>query len=326
VTPVLAALFGAGVGSGVFVVIRSLIRDRTVPLSALGVLLSSSGTPVSELDADPGGRRPGELSAVQAWLGRLGARLLDSTGVGDTGRLRDQLRVLDRSLERHCYEKVLGAVAGFSLPVITGVVLVAGGVRPPVVLMLLVSVLVAAAGFVYPDLLLADRVAKRRRAFRHALSSYLDLVTIMMAGGAGLRSALEGAADAGDGWAFAEIRGALRRAETSRRSIWEVFEELSAELGVDELRELSASIALAGESGAKIKDSLSAKADAMRAAQAAQLEAEAESQTEKMIVPVVVLIVGLVLFIGYGAMQAVTSDGAQFNQSIQPADPPPFQP
>jgi hypothetical protein len=96
-----------------------------------------------------------------------------------------------------------------------------------------------------------------------------------------------------------------------------VFDELGIELGVDELRELSASVALVGESGAKIKDSLSAKADAMRAAQAAHLEAEAERQTERMIVPVVILVVGLVLFIGYGAMQAITADHAQLDQ---PAD------
>ena len=42
-----------------------------------------------------------------------------------------------------------------------------------------------------------------------ALSSYLDLVDVVLAGGAGIETALEAAAEAGDGWAFAEIRGAL---------------------------------------------------------------------------------------------------------------------
>ena len=45
----------------------------------------------------------------------------------------------------------------------------------------------------------------------------------------------------------------------------------------------------------------------MRAALAAEIEAAAEVQTEKMIVPVVVLIIGMVLFIGYGAVDAIST-------------------
>jgi Flp pilus assembly protein TadB len=316
-TWLLAALFGGGVGCGLLLVVRAFTRDRTVPLSQVRAVLASTGVAASELDAPSVSAGANELGSLAGWLARVGVGLLGAAGLADDPGLHDRLRVLDKSIERHAYEKLLGMVAGFGLPVLTGAVLVAGGVQPPPLLILLAATAAAAGGFFYPDLPLAERAERRRRAFRHALSSYLDLVTIMMAGGAGPRSALESAAEAGDGWAFAEIRGALRRAETARRSTWEVFDELGIELGVDELRELSASVALVGESGAKIKDSLSAKADAMRAAQAAYLEAEAERQTERMIVPVVILVVGLVLFIGYGAMQAITADQAQLDQ---PAD------
>ncbi len=37
---------------------------------------------------------------------------------------------------------------------------------------------------------------------------------------------------------------------------------------------------------------------------------KAETQTEKMIVPVVVMILGLVLFIAFGAVSAITDNGA----------------
>jgi Flp pilus assembly protein TadB len=319
VTSLVVVLLGGGMGCGLFVVIRAFFKDRTVPLPALRAAVASTGVSASETEVS-GTPRP-DLGPAQIWLARIGGGLLGSGGLTDVDRLRNQLRVLDKSVERHSYEKMLGAVAGFCLPVAVGAVLVAGGVRPPVVLILLAGLGLGLAGFLYPDLPLNDRVEQRRQAFRHTLSSYLDLVTIMMAGGSGPRSALEGAADAGDGWAFAEIRAALRRAATARRSTWEVFEELGIELGIDELRELAASISLAGESGAKIKESLSAKADAMRAAQAAQIETDAERQTEKMIVPVVVLIVGLVLFIGYGAMEAITAEPNQ----AQPAPDIPAQ-
>ena len=101
----------------------------------------------------------------------------------------------------------------------------------------------------------------------------------------------------------------------ARHGAGELFDELGADLGIEELQELSSNVALAGGQGAKVKQSLIAKADAMRAAQAAQLEAAAEVQTEKMIIPVVVLIIGMVLFIGYGAVDAISSPGTQFEDA-----------
>ena len=72
-----------------------------------------------------------------------------------------------------------------------------------------------------------------------------------------------------------------------------------------------------------MKQSLIAKADAMRAALSAEIEAAAEIQTEKMIVPVVVLIIGMVLFIGYGAVDAISTPGTGQIPQItnQQADP-----
>ena len=69
-------------------------------------------------------------------------------------------------------------------------------------------------------------------------------------------------------------------------------------------------MSLAGGHGARVKDSLTAKADSLRAALAAEVEAAAESQTEKMIVPVMVMILGLILFIGYGAVEAISNPSA----------------
>lgn len=310
--PYLAALLGGGVGVGVFIILRSFTRNRTIALTDLNAVLTSTGTSVATLNShDPTSLVGDELTDGQARLGRFGVKILSSIGLSDVAKLNDQLRILHKSVERHAYEKVLGAVAGFTLPIVFGAALVAGGITVPVVVLLMVSVFAALAGFFYPDIPLTEKVEDRRRGFRHALSSYLDLVTILLAGGAGTESALEGAADAGDGWAFAEIRQTLRRARLTRRSPWEVLEELGIELGVPELQELASSVALAGGQGAKVKSSLSAKADAMRAHQAAELEGSAESQTEKMIIPVVVLIVGLVLFIGYGALEAITADPTQ---------------
>jgi Flp pilus assembly protein TadB len=243
-------------------------------------------------------------------------RLVDAFGIGNQTQLRNQLRILDRPIERHAYEKTLGAIAGFLLPnLVTATTALAGAPLNPVI-GLLAGLACGIGGFLYPDLPLGERVEARQQAFRHALSSYLDLVTIILAGGGGVESALRGAAEAGDGWAFEEIRSALRRAEFTGATPWDAFNDLGHELGVNELTELAASVGLAGGQGAKIRRSLAAKADALRAQQAAAIETNAETRTEKMIVPVTVMIIGLTLFVGFGAVEAIATDGTATTPAV----------
>jgi Flp pilus assembly protein TadB len=202
-----------------------------------------------------------------------------------------------------------GGLAGMFLPLVFAAVLAVGGVTVPAGWVAVLAVGLGIGGFVWPDLGLAERIERRRRDFRHSLSAYLDLVTIILAGGGGLETALQTSADLGEGWAFTEIRNALSRARLTNRTPWEVFDDLGTELGVDELRELAASAHLAGDQGARIRASLAAKADSMRAAQTAAIEAQAEAATEKMLLPVVTLVVGMILFIGFGVVQAISTPG-----------------
>ena len=70
--------------------------------------------------------------------------------------------------------------------------------------------LAAAAGLWFaPDLDVRAEAARRRRDFTHAFISYLQLVRLARAAGAGTSEALEYAARTGDGWAFARIAAVL---------------------------------------------------------------------------------------------------------------------
>lgn len=301
----LAVVLGCGMGIGLLIIARGSQR-RPVPLARVVARLDRVVARPAAVSAQH------ELSHTQRRLGGIGLRLLDSLNFVDTAHLSRQLRVLDKSVERHAYEKVLAASVGFSLPVVVAVILrVGAGTDIGSIPTLLAAVTLATVGFFYPDLPLNDRVSERRLAFRHALSSYLNMVTIAIAGGAGIESALEGAAEGGDGWAFAELRSALRYARVSNETIWDQFEKLGHELGVAELVELASSVALAGGQGAKVKQSLVAKAESLQSALAAQLEADAESQSERMIVPVTILILALTMFIGYGAVEAISTPGEE---------------
>ena len=309
-------LLGAGVGSGVLLIIRA-IEPRPTPLlvSLRAVRQPGRGVGV-DVDVSQAEAEGWLSSPLHRRVGRLATRLTASVGFGESEVLKEQLRVLDKPIERHAYEKLLGATVGFVLPILMLGTMAAGDVSVSPLVALGFSVAFGAAGFFYPDLPLGERVKKRQQTFRHALSSWLDLGTIILAGGGGIETALAGAADAGDGWAFEEIRTALRRADLTGRTPWDLLDELGATIGVDELRELAASVALAGGQGAKIRQSLAAKAEALRAQQGAEIETNAEERTEKMIVPVTVMIVpvtvmivGLTLFIGFGAVDAIGTDG-----------------
>lgn len=296
----LMMIVAGGVGFGLWTVGRAL-RPRPIPLATTIRSVRQPGVSLLEQEG-----RPNELAGG---LGETASRVLATLGLGQSEALAAQLRILDKPPERHAFEKLLAATAGLSLPLLTGTALVVGGVSVNPAVIIIASAVLAAGGFFYPDLPLTEQVEKRQQAFRHALSSWLDLVTIILAGGGGIETALTGAAEAGDGWAFDELRRALRRAELTGRTPWEVLDELGATLQITELSELAASVSLAGGQGAKIRQSLAAKADALRAQQAADIETNAEERTEKMIVPVTVMVIGLTLFIGFGAIDAISTDG-----------------
>ncbi len=188
--------------------------------------------------------------------------------------------------------------------------MIVNGVAVPVGGVVVVALVAACGGFVLPDLLLRDAARHRRRAFSAALSSYLDLVNVVLAGGSGTETALEAAAEAGDGWVFVELRGALSRSRALRRSPWDCLADLGDELGVAELQELAASVRLAGQQGARVRASLAAKAASLRGHQLSRIEAAAQSASERMAVPTVLLFTGFLLFIGYPAVAEILGTGS----------------
>lgn len=296
-TILVAALCGAAIVVGLIMAWRAL-RPSPPRLARVLSDLSRRGTAI------------GDAAVTRDWKTKAGQATLafgDATGLVDTGRLRSRLRILGRSPEEHAFRKLFGAIVGFSAPLVVAGMVGLAGVSVSPGWMTALAATGAMVGFFVPDMGLADQIEAQRQAFSHALSAYLDLVTIILAGGGGLETALHSAADAGDGWAFEEIRHTLRQSRLAGYSPWEGFDLLGSELGVAELRELAASARLAGDHGARIRDSLSAKADSLRAHQTAMVEARAEAATEKMLLPVVGLVVGMILFVGYGVVEAIST-------------------
>ena len=291
------ALLGAIFGAGLLTIGRG-VRRRPLRLDALVSRLNRPAF-LTEAPAVPVDQRvpPAILNS------RLFARV---RGVVTPGTARD-LRIVGRTADRHAFDKISCALAMLIMPVAFNTCLGAIGMAlPGGGLMTTFSGFIGcAAGFVLPDMLLKSHAATRRRSFEHALSSYVDLVNVLLAGGAGVESALEAAAEAGDGPTFQELRSALVRSRTMRRSHWDVFAELGDALGVEPLSELAASMQLAGEQGARVRLSLAAKAASLRARQMGQIEAAAESASERMGLPVAAMFLGFLVFLGYPAIQQI---------------------
>ena len=96
-----------------------------------------------------------------------------------------------------------------------------------------------------------------------------------------------------------------RRSRLRRRSPWHELRALGSRWGIPELVEVAGSMSLSGEHGARIRTSLAARADSMRARQVAEIEAIAQSATERMGLPVMLLFVGFMVSLGYPALQEV---------------------
>ncbi len=289
-----ALLAGAGIGLGLWLVIMGL-RPRPQPLAK--ALAALNPPPVEVL---PEGIELGWT----ARLGRPGARLLARTGL-PTARTRRDLATLGKPVSVHLAEQVGAGLVGLLAPPVFALLLALGGVGLGVEVPAGASLLMAGIGFIAPELSARSEAGKHRAGFQHALSSFLDLVVVAVAGGAGVDQALDDAASVGRGPAYDELRYALTEARDAHLPPWNTLAQLGARVGVDELQQLAATVGLAGTEGARVRTSLRSRAAALRTRQLTDAEGEANAATERMNLPMVALLAGFLIFIGYPAISAV---------------------
>ncbi|MEV8609529.1 type II secretion system F family protein [Amycolatopsis sp. NPDC051373] len=288
-----ALLLGAGTGGGLWLLLTWVRPPRPALGERLAQLAPPPAAPIT--------------TTRDAWVRRWGrpvVPVLRALGLPGAA-IETDLQVLGRGADTHLAAKVLLALSGLLAPWLLHALLVAFGSALGTEVSLLAGVIFAALGFLLPDLDVRAKAARRRRDFRAALSAFLDLVWITLAGGAGVEAALIDAATVGHGPAFHKIRQALHAAQLTRTTPWAALRRLGEELDITELAELAASLSLAGTEGARIRLSLAAKAQALRTHQLTDAEAEAQAATERMALPVALLFLGFLTFIAYPAVLQV---------------------
>ena len=295
-----AVLGGAGLGVGVWALLIWMLPPRPSLAQALAATRATP-PPRDWLTVSP---------QPVGWVTRIGApavHLLAKLGLPSPARRRD-LQVLGGTPETFLTQKALLALTGLLGPTLLQTALLVGDLTWGWQVPLLAGLLAAAGGFWFPDIQVRGQAARRRTTFRHALSAYLNLIRVTLAGGAGVEAALWDAAGVGDGPAFVSLRRALSTARLTRTTPWATLRQLGEDLDVPELAELASSIALAGTEGAKVRASLAAKATALRTRQLTDTEGEAHAATERMSLPVALLFTGFLVFLGYPALITVLAN------------------
>jgi tight adherence protein C len=303
-----AILWGAVVGWGVYLLIRVWLRPRPGVASMIARIDSGSRSmqtrTVTQLEVHQG--RAGGINGLMA---RLSDRLevLAADRGWRLGRVRADLAIMNRTVGSFLATKtVLGLVFFLLAPLLWSALRVAGIPLSPAIPAFAAVVLGVFAFFV-PDLALRGEAAQRRRDFRRVVGIFLDLVAMNLAGGRGLPEALLSASTISEQWALVRIRQALANARLFGTTPWAALGDLGKEVDVEELTDLSAALLLAADDGAKIRQSLSARAATLRRRELADAEGDAGEQSQSMLVAQLVLCLAFMVFLAYPAVSALTS-------------------
>ena len=209
----------------------------------------------------------------------------------------EDLALLGQDRESWIATKVGYGLLGLACPLALSALISLANPRLTWSVPVVVSIVCGVALFFAPDLVTRVNAAERRADFRQILTSYLDLVSLERGAGAGPTEALEAAAEIGDGWAFRRISGALNAARRSGAPPWTALAGLARETGISELADIADIAEVAGQEGAKILDTLAARAASMRAEALAAERARAGARSTTMVIPIALLGAGFLLLL-----------------------------
>ena len=253
--------------------------------------LRRSPSPVDHLQAEP--------SALHA----IGTLALKSSFVQRHVAAASALRIVGRPPVLHAGYLVAAAVAGALVPPLIVALLAVGGI---VSLGIFVPVGVSVVAAMLAPLLLhvtttaaADEI---RTDLRHQLSSYLDVMTMLLAGNSGHEGALEQAAAAGDGLLFRELRRRMREVATTGESMVGALTLVARDLEIDELEQVATAAALSAAEGSPVARTLAAKCSTLRSTLAADDEAKARVRNDKVTPPLVAMALLFMALIIYPAL------------------------
>jgi len=296
----LAVLAGLGIGAAIWL-IASGISPSPIPLDRA---LARLGQPQPHADPAPEGGASAEIR-LGTWLRRFGPveRLIDT--------MRADLRVLRRNPDEQAAEIAAYAAVGLLwAPIVSAGALVLG-FPVPLLLPLWLSIAGAVGTVVLSVRHIRAKAREARITFGHALSAYCDVVAMTVSAGYELHAAMFDAASRGGGWPFVELRGALDRGFLAGERPWDSLSKLGTALGVDDLVDVGATLALAGDEGAAVGETLASKARSIRERLVAETERQTAGATERMALPGAMVLLGFLWLLAYPALHQILQEAGK---------------
>ena len=276
----LGALSGIGLAAGLFALAPASRVDLPAALHQA----------TTHRAAPPGTRPSWPVTArLAGWVQRCPHPWL---GLPDT-----DLDLLDISPEQYLVRRLRGAALGLTAGIVLGAVGLTTDLVPAVG-SVVCGLAGAAVGGMLPYFQLREAATQRRDAYRRVLAVYLDLVAQERSAGRAATPALREAAEASDHPLLLRIRATVLQAHRLGHTPWDALRDLGARLAVPELVDV-ADLADTAADGAAIATSLHTKATSLRHAALADDTTTANARSEKLTIPVALLMLaflGLLLY------------------------------
>lgn len=286
----LLATIGAGalLGAGLAVILAGLTRWHPVLSDALAMLDERHPRQATEASGAPGTR-----AAVFRVLVDVARRLPGSVGERD-------LEILQLDRDRHLIGRLGTALAYAAIGPALAVVLLVLDASLPVVVPTGFCVVGAVVGWTSYGRRTRDRADDVREELRYVLVAYLQQVSLLRRGGAGIATALGLPPQLlDDSEPMRRIGREFELAERAGLMPWEGLRRFGTQIDVSELEDLSTIAETAGHDGGAVIDTLLARAESLNDELIADAHTAANRATGQMSTPgaiQVFLIAAWVLF------------------------------
>jgi tight adherence protein C len=288
-----ALAVGALFGVGVLLVVRGFMPPRTDLAAAIGRWEISR--------AQASARSVGTSLSWSDRAGHWFSSQMARRGV-DVSPLRPDLEITGQQLEVWIGKVVLAAGVGLLSPSVLAVMAKFVGLELGVSTPMVAGLFFAATAVAIDLAKLRKEAADRRAELLQALATYLDLFSLCLASGRGIPEAMNTSARLGRGWAFGLFQDTITQARRAGVTPWQALGDLGSSTGLQELVDLGSALTLVGDSGAKVRSSLIARAGTLRRRQLAEASAQAAKNDDSMRLSQLLMAAGFLLLIGYPAM------------------------
>ena len=244
---VLGVVAGASIGVGVAVVLAVLFPGRTGLVDALAAL-----------DERTAGASPDQRRSLGQRLVLVAARIPGSSSP-------DDLDLLGMSHDTFVLARLRTAMTYAAAGPVLALLLVLLDLGGALVVPAGYTVFGFVVGWSASVRRVADRADRARTELRFALVSYLQQVSLLRSGGAGVATALSVPAKLlSDSWAMRRLADELEVAERSGLMPWEGIHRFGKRIGMTELADVSSIAATAGQDGGAVVSTLLARAEGLR--------------------------------------------------------------